>query len=441
MVPRPERQRSRLRPSSIPLLLLGLLAAGCGQRDPVLEVSTSEMDFGNQQTAQSFDVKNAGEDRLLASGVALLVYDIHADQEWVTIDPWWGKCDEGKQNAHVVEIDRGRLLTGSNLATLRINSNAGRWSITVRADNGGSGCSAPPGAPGSPSPSNNAAAVPIGADLMWNDGASQCPGLTATYDVYFGTRSNPPLVLEGTTSRTWDPGTLAEGTTYHWKIVARDANGSTPGPEWKFTTASASGCTVAPGAVTMLAPANGATAIPTGADLSWSGGNSQCSGLTATYEVYFGTSSPPPLHHDNGSAKSWDPGTLANDQTYYWRIVAKDANGTTSGPVWSFTTESACTAAPTAACAPVPADAATNVSDNANLAWGCGEACGGGAVNYDVYFGTNPTPGAGELQGSTATKAWNLPRLQKSTTYYWRIVTRDSNGTVPGPVWSFETKD
>src|SRR5262249_43949287 len=40
------------------------------------------------------------------------------------------------------------------------------------------------------------------------------------------------------------------------------------------------------------------------------------------------------------SAASYAPGTLAFQTTYYWRIDEVNAQGTTTGPVWSFTTAS-----------------------------------------------------------------------------------------------------
>ncbi|MEO5617199.1 MAG: hypothetical protein ABIS67_05480 [Candidatus Eisenbacteria bacterium] len=405
-----------------------------------LNVSTSEIDFGNQLSRASFDVKNAAEDVWITAGVTPLDYAITADKNWLTIHPLSGQCGEGQMNTHVVEIDRSLLAVGSNVAKISITSNDGPWSIVIRADHGQAACSAPPSAPVNPAPGSGSAGVPIGADLVWSEGASQCAGLTATYDVHFGTSSPPPLDHNNGASKSWDPGTLASGTTYYWRIVAKDANGSTSGPVWSFSTAAAP-CTAGPTAASLVAPGNGAISVPIDQHLSWGSGDSQCSGLTATYDVHFGTSSPPPLDHNNGVSKSWDPGTLTSVTTYYWRIVAKDANGSTSGPVWSFTTAVPCLALPAAACTPTPTNAAANVNENANLAWGCGESqCNGLTATYDVYFGTNPAPGPGEFKGNTATKAWELPRQEKNTIYYWRIVTRTANGSTPGPVWNFKTR-
>jgi len=73
-------------------------------------------------------------------------------------------------------------------------------------------------------------------------------------------------------------------------------------------------------------------------DLSWS--CSDPDGDPLTYDVYFGTSSTPPLVSSGQTATTYDPGTLAGGTPCYWQIVAHDNHGhSTPGPVWWFTTE------------------------------------------------------------------------------------------------------
>jgi len=60
------------------------------------------------------------------------------------------------------------------------------------------------------------------------------------YDVYFGTSANPPLVSSNQTSTTYTP-TLAAGTTYYWKVVAKNEIGDSPASTtWSFKTPTAS---------------------------------------------------------------------------------------------------------------------------------------------------------------------------------------------------------
>jgi hypothetical protein len=88
-----------------------------------------------------------------------------------------------------------------------------------------------------------------------------------------------------------------------------------------------------PTAATVSSPPDNGTGVSINGNLTWAGGSSQCEGLTATYDVYFGTSSPPPLDHNNGSVKSFDPGLLEFSTTYYWRIVK--TRTVRRRPVWS----------------------------------------------------------------------------------------------------------
>jgi hypothetical protein len=87
-----------------------------------------------------------------------------------------------------------------------------------------------------------------------------------------------------------------------------------------------------PGQTSNLVPADGATNVSTTADLNWTAGF-----YATSYDVYFGTSNPPPLIR-NQTAITFYPGTMLTGTTYYWRADAVNAVGTTTGTVWRFTT-------------------------------------------------------------------------------------------------------
>jgi len=93
-------------------------------------------------------------------------------------------------------------------------------------------------------------------------------------------------------------------------------------------------------------PPNHATGVSIDAVLSWAGGDPD-PGDTVTYDVYLGTSSPPPFKESVGpypaaeSSIMCDVGTLSYNTKYYWRIVATDNHAaSTTGPLWDFTTGS-----------------------------------------------------------------------------------------------------
>src|SRR5262249_43011716 len=146
--------------------------------------------------------------------------------------------------------------------------------------------------------------VGVNDDISWAGGTSQCLGLSSTYDVYFGTTTPPPF-HHNTTSKYWDPGVLQKGQTYYWKIVAKDAHGSNASSVRSFTTSS---CQLLPLDVQLLTPLDGAVNVPTTQSITWAGGGSQC-GLAGSFDVYFGTTTMPPLV-GNTTLKYWAPGPL-----------------------------------------------------------------------------------------------------------------------------------
>jgi len=97
----------------------------------------------------------------------------------------------------------------------------------------------PPNTPTNPNPSNGATSVSTSNDLSWD--CSDPDGDPLTYDVYFGTANPPALQSTGQTVKTFDTGSMSEGTTYYWQIVAKDSFSTTSGPVWSFTTQTGGG--------------------------------------------------------------------------------------------------------------------------------------------------------------------------------------------------------
>ncbi len=92
-----------------------------------------------------------------------------------------------------------------------------------------------PGIPSNLNPPDGATGVPLNTTLSWS--AYDPDGDVLTYDIYFGTTGEPPLVQSGYTLNSYNPGELSPNTTYYWKIVAKDGKGATTeGPVWSFTT-------------------------------------------------------------------------------------------------------------------------------------------------------------------------------------------------------------
>ncbi len=302
---------------------------------------------------------------------------------------------------------------------LGLEQSSPTWNFTTRLDN------YPPSQPGNPSPANNAVGVPIDLTVSWT--ATDLDGDTLTYDLYFGTASNPPLLVAGLPSPSYHLPMLLEKVQYYWKVVVHDQHTFTSGPVWTFKT---EGPNSPPAVPSVPSPADASTNVSVLATLGW-----LCSdpdGDFLLYDVYFGDTSPPPLAVSNVTSRSYNPGKMNFTTPYYWRIVARDIYGNeTSGPEWSFVTKA--NSPPNAPSNPVPQNnTATGLAPL--LRWS-GSDPDGDALTYDLYFGSSTNPPLA-VSGLTQS-SYQIGTLTEGT-YYWRVVAHDPQYETSGPVWSFQ---
>jgi hypothetical protein len=95
-----------------------------------------------------------------------------------------------------------------------------------------------------------------------------------------------------------------------------------------------------PGQASNPNPADGAVDVDTNVILSWTPG-----AYAVSHDVYFGIDLDfrlgieefrPPVR--NQTSTQFDPGRLATNTTYFWRIDEVNSNGTRTGVLWKFTT-------------------------------------------------------------------------------------------------------
>jgi hypothetical protein len=181
----------------------------------------------------------------------------------------------------------------------------------------------------SPNPPNGATWVTVRPTLSWHAADA------TSYEVRLGTSMPLSTVVADTTEYWYSPPRLEADTMYFWQIVAKNGSGTTPGPVWSFSTDPTAGPPPGPPAPSSPNPSDGSIWVTVSPTLSW-----QSAGA-ASYEIRLGTVNPPPTVVPNTTDWwYWSPG-LSAGTTYYWQIVAKNSNGTTAGPVWTFTTEPA----------------------------------------------------------------------------------------------------
>ena len=82
---------------------------------------------------------------------------------------------------------------------------------------------------------------------------------------------------------------------------------------------------------------------------------------------------------------------------------------------------------------PSPVSGATGISTSTTLGWTCS-----GASSYDFYFGTLSNP---PYVGTTASPQYSRTGLVPRTTYYWKVIAKNSCGSTTGAVWSFNTTE
>ena len=187
-----------------------------------------------------------------------------------------------------------------------------------------------------PNPADGAEFVALTANLTWT------PGLNAKlHTVYFGesfddvNSATTGGALVGTA--IYSPASLKAEKVYYWRVDETDPPNAYKGQVWSFTTL---------GAVGSPHPSNGTSSAEMNAILTW-----VASDNAASHQIYFGTdkeavrkattTSPEYKGVKALGAESYDPGLLAWDSTYYWRVdEVNNANAESpwKGPLWSFTT-------------------------------------------------------------------------------------------------------
>lgn len=152
--------------------------------------------------------------------------------------------------------------------------------------------------------------------------------INAAASALIGTTTASTLLV-GIVGQPLGDGLLAPGGTYYWRVDEVAVDGTvTPGSVWSFG--------VPPVTAYAPVPSDGATFVLPDQTLTWQPG----SGAMA-HTVYIGTD-PDAVAQDAGGLVqlplSYQPTTLEQNTTYYWRVDEFTLTGTIKGPVWSFTT-------------------------------------------------------------------------------------------------------
>ncbi len=201
-----------------------------------------------------------------------------------------------------------------------------------------------------------------------------------------------------------------------------------------FTRTAPAPATGVPTCIYYNFPANGATNQCRNAIISWSA----CDGVPNTFDVYFGTANPPSMAPggSNRTGNFFNPGALAANTTYYWRIVPENsAFGSAVAanmPVYSFTTGggnsvTGITITPTPAvsntiCVGQPVTLTVNgsLADGSVYNWTS-------PFLFDLGCKNNPPPGLGLFSDCEGSSVDIIPIATGTLTY--DVFARGCNGT------------
>jgi len=182
-----------------------------------------------------------------------------------------------------------------------------------------------------PDPPDGAEFVETGTTFSWSGGFG-----AMLHTVYIGSSfedvdNASGGVVQG--AATYTPA-LEPEKVYYWRIDEFDSAATYKGDIWSFTT---------PGAVGNPQPANGAADVQMTATLNWTPADN-----AASHELYFGTDADAVKNATTASpeyvgpralgAESYDPGGLAWDSSYAWRVDEVYPTETVKGLVWNFAT-------------------------------------------------------------------------------------------------------
>jgi hypothetical protein len=272
-------------------------------------------------------------------------------------------------------------------------------------------------------------------------------GSTTTYAFQYGTTTNYGSQTSTTAagSGTKDVAahvtisSLVSGTTYHYRVVATNPNGTAAGADAMFVSTSNAPVVVL--GTPSLVTANAATLT----------GSVNPNHKATTYTFQYGTTAgyglqSAPVSVGSGQASKSVSTTLtglASGTTYYYRLVAVSADGTgVSAGRTLVTTGTA--VSPTGPAPVVSQAAAVMITSSSVQLNGAINPEGDNTTWYFEYgltsnYGLETTPGTLLGLGIRPVNA-PITGLQAGTTYYFRLVANSANGLYVGPDQTFTTK-
>jgi phosphodiesterase/alkaline phosphatase D-like protein len=293
-----------------------------------------------------------------------------------------------------------------------------------------------------PNAATNAASG-IGTTSATLNGTANANGSSTTVTFEYGTTTaygktatadQSPITGTTDTGVTSTIGGLIASTTYHYRVVAQNAFGTTNGADMTFLTAGN-----APNATT-----DAATSISSSSATLNGTVNANSDSTTVTFEygttTAYGTTataSPSPVTGNTDTAVSYALTGLTDNVTYHYRVVGQNAYGTSNGADMTFTTDTIS----------IPTVSTTSISNiTTSSATSGGDVTNGGlgtVTARGVCWSTSPNPTISDSTTSdgsgTGSFTSSITGLTPNTTYYVRAYATNSSGTGYGAERVFTT--
>ncbi|MBP5709658.1 MAG: T9SS type A sorting domain-containing protein [Bacteroidales bacterium] len=240
---------------------------------------------------------------------------------------------------------------------------------------------------------------------------------------------NSPALISGNRSSSYNYisiSNLRYGTTYYWRMRARDAVDTSVWTQtWQFTT-------FAP-VMTLSSPANGSHVNGVTTTLYW---NTIAGSTYYDYQYDTVATFNSPVLKSGNKTSSYDYVSIVNlyyGKKYYWRARARNSLDTTAwSATWTFTTQDTMSLSS-------PANGAIVNSVSPYLYWNTIY----GSNYYDYQVDTTPNFNSPILINGSRSSSYdyvNVSGLLYGTTYYWRVRARDAVDTSDWTaIWVFNT--
>jgi subtilisin family serine protease len=337
---------------------------------------------------------------------ATLSYSINGGSSWTVIQTWTAS------NTNPTAFNQV-IAALANQANVKLKWNfTGTYGYYWDFDNVSiTGTTAVPATPTLLTPANGTNTTNRRPAFDWTDSSG-----ATSYTIQVDNNSNfssPEIQQSPTVSNYTPTADLALGT-YYWRVLATNTNGSSA-----YTSAWTVNIGSVPAVPTLATPTNGSTTTDTTPTFDWN----DVSGATAyTIQVDNNSDFSSPEIQQSPTVSTYTPGTALAAGTYYWRVLATNAYGSSAySSSWSVIIGTV-PATPTLLS---PANGTNTTNRRPAFDW----SDSSGATSYTIQVDNNSDFSSPEISQSPTVSNYTPTADLALGTYYWRVLATNTYGS------------